>query len=132
MLASVLASHEDELRADLQEFYGIDLDHAIAGGHSAVQVAACVSCLPQRSRLAVSANKDNAWSLTDSLLAYIANSLNALMYGMADKRKRGNRPEPIGPSWMTKKGNERTIPARVMTIEKLMETLGRPRRDADG
>lgn len=131
MLASALATHEDELRADLQEFYGIDLDHAIDGGHSATQVAACVSCLPQRSRLAVVSNKDNAWGLTETLLAYIANSLNALMYGMADRRKRGKRPELLGPSWMKGADKERSLPARVMTIDNLMEQLRKPRRDAD-
>lgn len=132
MLASLIALHEDELRADLMEFYGIDLDRAMAGEHSAVQVAACAKCLPQRSRLAAIGNKDNAWGLSEVLLAYLANSLNALIYGMSDKRRRGKRPDLIGPSWMAGKDKKRSLPARAMPVNKLMEELSKPRRAADG
>lgn len=127
-----MALHEDELRADLQEFYGIDLDRAMSGEHSAVQVAACVKCLPQRSRLSVLGNRDNAWGLTETLLAYLSNSLNALIYGMSDKRRRGRKPELVGPSWMTGSGNRRSLPARVMSINQLMEELSKPRRATNG
>lgn len=114
------------------QYYGIDLDRAMAGEHTAVQVAACAKCLPQGSRLSVLSNKDNAWGLTDVVLACISNSLNALIYGMSDKRKRGRRPEPIGPSWMTERDSKRMLPARAMSITKLMEELGKPRRAVDG
>ena len=33
-----MAKYPDELRADLQQYYGIDLDHAIAGEHTAEHV----------------------------------------------------------------------------------------------
>lgn len=113
------------------EFYGIDLDRAMDGAHSATQVAACVRCLPQRSRLAVLGDGDNAWGLSEVLLAYLANSLNTLIYGMSDKRRRGRRPDLIGPTWMTADSRKHSLPARAMPIEKLMEELRKPRRARD-
>ena len=126
-LAAVWADHPDELRADLQEVYGIDIEQAMGGAHSAEHVAALARHLPSTSRIAKSVNQDAAWSLTDILLAVIANTLRGLVWGMSDRRKRGPRPKLIGPSWMTK-GNTRTLESRVLPIDQLVEELNLPRR----
>lgn len=118
------------LRADLQQHFGIDLDHAMDGGHSAEHIAQLVAHLPQDARLNRDANPDAQWALGDVLLAALINNFRMFVYGMSDPRKRGAKPEPIGPSWMTE--NKRTLPARVLPIKKLMEELNKPRRCNDG
>ena len=115
--------HEDALRADLQRYYGIDLDAAMRGGHSAAHVAALVAYLPSDCSMRRDMDADAAWTLRDILLASILNSLNMLIYGMGDKRHRGKKPQMVGPDYMTKK----KLPARVMSAEQLMEILSRPR-----
>lgn len=126
MLAAAVFRHEDELRADLQQTYGIDLDHAMAGEHSALHIAALTAQLPHESRVFASMNRDAVWTLEGTLLATIANSLNSLCYGMSDKRKRGNPPAIIGPSWMSK-DKMRTLPARAMSVDDLQKELEKPR-----
>lgn len=115
---------EDALRADLQRFYGIDLDAAMRGEHTAAHIAALVRYLPSDCALRRERDDDAAWTLRDILLASILNSLNALIYGMGDKKKRGKRPSLIGPNYLTKK----TLPARVMSADDLMRELSKPRR----
>lgn len=130
-LVTVYREHEDELRADLQQHYGIDLDHAMDGEHTPMHIAALVENLPQDSRVFVSEDKDMAWKLPDVLLASILNSLNGLIWGMGDARRRGKRPDLIGPTKLTEKGRK-SLPARAMPITELMEQLERPRRGQDG
>lgn len=123
------AEHEDELRADLQHYYGIDLDHAMAGEHSAGHVAALAFNLPPGSCLKAAIDPDAGWTRTDMLLAMLVNLFNALNYGMSDRKKRGPEPKRVGPSWMTK-GDEhkRNIAKRALPVDRLMEILSLPRR----
>lgn len=129
VLAAAMRLHEDELRADLQRVYHIDLDHARGGRHAAGHVAALVSCLPSDSMLAQAVDPDARWTVEACVLADVRNLLAGLIWGMGDKRRRGSPPKPIGPSWMTK-GNDRTLEARVLDIEELMRELGKPRKGA--
>ena len=128
MLAAAIRLHEDEVRADLQRVYGIDLDHARAGKHTARHIAALVSCLPSDSMIAKADNPDAVWTLETCVLADIDNLLTGLIWGMSDPKRRGRQRNPIGPSWMTK-GNERTLDARVLSIDELMAELEKPRKE---
>lgn len=103
----------------------------MAGEHTAHHVAALACNLPEDARVRISYNRDAAWTLTDVLLAAIYNRLNQLVWGMSDKRKRGARPEPVGPSWMTE-GRKRSLPARVLPIGELMKELSKPRSLTNG
>ena len=118
---------EEELRADLQRVYGIDLDHAMAGEHTAAHVAALAANLPPDSCVYSAEDDDRRWTRADVILADLRNTLVGLTWGMSDRRKRGRRPDPIGPSWMTR-AQTRKLAARVMTIDQLMEELRKPRR----
>ena len=122
-----MESHPDELRADLQRHYGIDLDHAMRGEHSAGHVAALAANLPLDARVYVAQNADASWTRQEILLAETRNALNKIIYMLADPRKRGNPPEPVGPSWLTA-GRMRSLEARSMGIDELMEELSKPRR----
>lgn len=115
------------MRADLQQYYGIDLDHARRGVHSPNHIAWLVIELPNDARCRVVENNDAAWTLDAVVLAGIFNRLNALIYGMSDKRSRGNPPPMLGPSWMTDSKNTKSLPARVMPASELLEILSMPR-----
>ena len=122
-----MRKHPDQLRADLQKTYSIDLDHAMTGEHTAAHIGALVSCLPSDSSMFRAESDDAAWTLETTLLAILHNDIAGLIWGMGDARKRGPKPKPIGPSWMTKP-RMRTLESRVMTVDELMEELNKPRR----
>lgn len=124
---AAVREHPDELRADLQRYYGIDLDHAMNGEHTAGHIASLVVCLPSDAALFRTINPDAAWTLQSVLLAAIFNNLTGLIYGMSDKRKRGSKPKRIGPSWIVNQ-DKRKLDARPMSITELMAELSKPRR----
>ena len=121
-LARALDDDEGAVRADLQRYYGIDLDHAMAGAHSAGHVAALIAHLPSDSSVRRSASEDAAWTLEASMLALTYNLLTAVIYALGGKK--GKLPEQVGPSWMK---TEPKAPARAMTIDELMDELSKPR-----
>lgn len=127
MLAEAYRDTPDALRADLQRVYGIDLDHAMAGAHSAGHVAALTANLPSDSCIFKARSGDAVWGLEDVLLASLLNSLNALVYGMSDPKRRGTPPPLVGPSYIAK-ARTRSIDARAMTADELMAILAKPRR----
>lgn len=125
LLAQLICERPDELRADLMETYGIDLDEAMEGAHSAPFVASLAMQLPQDCRWRVSYDGDMWWTGDRMLLAALANALNGLIWGLSDKRKRGMPPRQVGPSWATDRG--RKAPAMAMDRDRLVELLSRPR-----
>ena len=125
-LVVAASDHEAELRADLQRVYAIDWDEARAGGHTVRHMAALVACLPPDACLRAAVNPDAMWTLEPQLLAGIYNALSGLIWGMGDRRHRGPRPRPIGPSWVTN-GGTRTLESRAMTVDQLMAELCKPR-----
>ena len=125
-LAAMWRDHPDELRADLQETYGIDIEAAMAGAHSCPHVASLVSQLPLDARVHVAIEPDAKWTQRDVLLANLVNLLSGLIWGMSDKRKRGSAPKPIGPSYMTRE-QMRSLPALSMSADELLKELSKPR-----
>ena len=130
-LVAAATTHEAELRADLQRVYAIDWDEARAGAHTVRHVAALVACLPPDACLRVAVDHDAIWTVERQLLAGIYNSLNGLIWGMGDRRRRGPRPRPVGPSWATQ-GATRTLESRAMTADELMAELAKPRTSKRG
>ena len=123
MLASALGEHPDELRADFQSYYGLNLDRM---GHDyTVAHAAClVSQLPEGARLWVAINPDAVWTADRTIMAAILNDLNVLLWSKTeDGRRKRNRPKPVGPF----KSPGRHIATTGMSIEELEEALSRPR-----
>lgn len=114
------------MRSDLQRFYGIDIDHAMRGEHTPHHIAELVRFVPHDGALGASVDEDASWTMDRTLLAMILNSLNLMMWGMSDKRKRGAKPELVLPSRMKKKN--RTIAAQVYTVDELKNLLARERR----
>lgn len=114
------------MRADFQEYYGVDFDRARAGEHSPWHMACLLVELPSNARVRVAEDSDALWTLDSVIGASVVNAVNSLIYGLGDSRKRGNPPELLGPSWM-RRNNNRTLPARSMPVGELMEILNKPR-----
>lgn len=129
MLAYAYREHEGELRADLQQYYGIDLDRAMAGEHTAGHLAELVRHLPDGARVRVAIDPDEQWTPALVIDACLYNAFASFVYGLADKKRRGRPPDRIGPSWM-RAGGMRKAQAKVMTIDELRAELSKPRVDA--
>ena len=103
----------------------------MAGGHAPEHIAALVAHLPTDAALFVAENPDAAWTREAIMLADIRNNLVNLMWSMGNPRKRGARPKPIGPSWMTK-GSMRSLQARALPVDELLAELAKPRKTSEG
>ena len=73
-LATCLTDYPSELRADLQRFYGIDLD-SLGRGTTAWQMSACIANMPMGSKLAARFEPAAALNTTEHLLFGIIDSL---------------------------------------------------------
>lgn len=118
------------MRADLQQYYGINLDDALDGACSIVHLAALVENLPQTARIFAASREDESWTLEAILLADARNHLALILWALGGGK---NKPKPqlIGPSWM-RKDNTRKLDAQVMTVEELMTELAKPRGGENG
>ena len=67
MLAEAWAEHPVELRADMQRYYGLNID-GLGRDYDAWHLAACVACLPLGSTLMASMDERGAWTMTDLML----------------------------------------------------------------
>lgn len=110
----------------MQQTYGIDIDRAMDGEHTAAHIAALVVQLPPNARCRIAENKDSMWTLSDVVNVSTFNALRLFMWSFGDPKKRGNPPAIMGPTWMVD-ANKRTLPARVLPISELLDILSKPR-----
>ena len=100
--------YPSELRADLQRYYGINLDD-VGETVGALHVAALVACLPLGSSVLSAIDQRNSFTETDWLLLGILNSL---------------RNKPIDPFAIPKARR-----GRRMDAESMRRFLAMPRRE---
>ena len=105
--ASAVYLHEDELRADFQQYYSLnidDVDKAFGVAHAASLMAQ----LPPDSRLPHIYNPDASWSQDTYFLASIEYSLRVLVWAKTKDGQRGtNKPKPYPlPSEKAKKKSQ--------------------------
>ena len=131
MLVAAWQKYPCELRADLQRFYSIDIDHAMSGAHTAEHIAALVACFPTDALTYRAANSDASWTRDQIILAELRNMLARFIWGFGDPKKRGPEPKPIGPSWMTEE-RMKALDSRTMTIDELKAELSKPRTNKKG
>ena len=128
MLARVMGEHPDELRADLQEHYGLDID-GMGRDFSTLHAAALLAQMPEGSRTAMAYDPDAAWTSRMLLAASMANALNWLVWSRTEDGRRGrNMPRPIGPD--SSGGGSRRIKGLAMAPDELMATIERIREEA--
>lgn len=114
----------DELRADLQEVYGLNLD-GMGRDYTTLHAAALVSQLPEGSRVARAYDPDAIWTTDRVLAACVANAINWIVWSKTKDGQRGrNKPGLIGPRPRDKEKHIRGI---AMEPERLMAELARIR-----
>lgn len=95
-LAQVERDYPDELRADMQRYYGLCLDD-MGRTYTHKHAAALMCQLPQQSRVCVAINPDAEWDEVTQLLVSIDYSLRILVWQRSG-RKSGKPKEPKWPS----------------------------------
>lgn len=118
LLGLLMAEHPDALRADLQQYYGICLDSAMAGGYRAAHIAALISELPQDSRCRIAIDPENRWTLEPALIGLLINVLGAVFGG------RDTGPLVKLPGWQDE---QQTITGVALSVDDLMAELSKPR-----
>lgn len=80
----------------MMRVYGLDLDQTIAGRTMPpARLADLAVFLPDGAQLWRAMDTSNAWTVTDHLLATLADQMNLWIWGNADRKRRGSRPQPI-------------------------------------
>lgn len=110
------------------ETYGICLDEAMEGRYSPSFIASLVAQLPAGCRWLVSLDEDAIWTIDRTLLALLINQFRYYIWANADKKKRGKKPDPLGPKWLIESDSTRKLKAIPMTKEQLLAELAKPRK----
>ena len=88
-----MGAHPDELRADLQRFYGLDIDR-MGCDYSVAHAAACAAHMPRDSACVRAVSPEAAWSDETYLLAAIEYDLRVLAWqNSKDGAKNRNKPK---------------------------------------
>lgn len=85
------ASYPDELEADMQEFFGLDIG-AIGNGLSVRHAAVCASQLPRRSRVMSKIDPACAWGESEHLAANAVDLLGMVLYAVTGAGVRNYKP----------------------------------------
>lgn len=97
----------DEMRADFQQYYGLNLD-GMGRDYTHAHAAVLLSQLPRESRVSRYIDHDAAWSEDTVLLASIDYSLRLLLWSKTkDAKHDRNRPEPAKTPSERKAARER-------------------------
>lgn len=103
-LVSIEDSYPDELRADFQQYYGLNID-GMGMDYSYAHAAVLMSQLPATSRISKRLNADNEWDDATYLLAAIEYELRILIWQKTkDGQHNRNKPKPnVTPHEIAKK-----------------------------
>lgn len=126
ILASFLRRFPDELRADFQQHYGLNLDDM--GGSYSISHAACLAAqLPKDSRTFVASDPACEYaSATNRLLALIEYHTHVGWYmSTEDARKGRNQPKFL--SGLADK--RESTQGESLSIDEYMEILTKPRKE---
>ena len=110
VLADAYANYRDELVADFQSEYGVNICAAPncyrlegdATDSTIVWLATLAAQLPESSRVARAVHPENDWTVNDYILRNLEYSFRLFCWAMAGGEKSGPKPEPIySPSDIT-------------------------------
>ena len=126
LLASFVRDRKAELRADFQQFYGLNID-AMGRGYTIRHAADLAAMLPSASRTFVSIDPENAWTLQDRILARIESWCHVSAWMQTkDGMKNRNRPVPLIEA---KNGGRRRSDAVSLDISDYERILSKPRKE---
>lgn len=127
VLAVLLRRHPDELRADFQQHYGLNIDD-MGGSYSLQHAATLAAQLPRDSRTLIAENPECEWNLTNTLLGMIEfHAHNGWYVHTEDARSGANAPQPLMPWARGREGRQ----GESMGIDEYTEFLSRPRKEVD-
>lgn len=93
-LATVEDEYPDALRADFQQYYGLNID-GMGTKFTHAHAAVLMLQLPSTSRLSKKINYDNEWDDSTYLLAAIEYDLRILIWqNTKDAQRNRNKPKP--------------------------------------
>lgn len=124
-LAIALNKRSSAVRADFQQFYGLNIDN-MGSEFSTAHAADLLVELPDNSRVKMMEQESGGvWTFDRMLAATCADALNLLVWMQTkDGRKGRNRPKSILPA---RRPKSRQLDSCAMTIDELDEILHRPR-----
>lgn len=117
-LILLLARYRDELEADFQQFYGLDLG-GMGSSFTISHAAVLAAQLPRESRCLIKINPDLEWSNEMSALARIDYEFQILLNAMSGK-KGGQKPKPIQTP-----GERAKLREQLEEIENQMDEMNR-------
>lgn len=127
----MLGEHPDALRADFQQYYGLDID-GMGRSFSTLHAAALLTGLPAGARTWAAYSEDGSggWSRDQVLLGVIADAVNLVAWSKTkDAQHNRNKPRSVLPN----SHRDRKVVGMAMTADELMETINRIRGEvADG
>ena len=129
MLAGLLARHPDELRADFQRYYALDLD-GLGVAYTMHHAAALARCLPRDSATWRAERPELEWGPAEYLLASIDYTLRILAWQNTENGHKGvNAPKrPMTPMDYARVARK----AEETDMEWIAEQLGLDARDGGG
>jgi hypothetical protein len=128
VLAAIYTKHADELRADFQQYYGLNID-CMGYKYSLTHAAVLVEQLPSNSRVYCAIDPGAAWGWQEHLQALQLNALNWLVWSKTkDAEKKRNKPKPVqAPS---KKHKRLAVgDSVVLPLDDYCKKLSKPRRE---
>lgn len=119
-LARVEADSPDELRADFQQYYGLNID-GMGVDYTHAHAAALVAQLPRDARVFVHASADAEWTEQTRILAHIEYSLRLLLWSRTKDAQTGrNKPKPLPSPGERRKRRERIEGADKAFVDKVL------------
>ena len=95
LLVQLTDESGDEMRADFQQYYGLNLDD-MGSEYSYIHAATLLTQLPKTSRIASKRNPDNEWDEQTRILAHLEYDVRRLAWSMTkDAQHRRNEPKPL-------------------------------------
>lgn len=118
MLAVCRSKHEGKLRADFQQFYGLDLD-GMGVDFSLIHAAFLCAELPKESRVMRELNPELQWGYDLQMLSLIEQNIRVLIWkDSKDAKHKKNYPKLIEPFKQKTKENTKAV-----SIEELNRVL---------
>lgn len=124
-LAIALNKRSSAVRADFQQFYGLNIDN-MGSDFSTLHAADLLVELPDNSRVKMMQQEGGSiWTFDRMLAALCVDALNTLVWMQTkDGHKNRNRPKSLIPK---QKQKSRQLEAVAMSIDELDAILHRPR-----
>lgn len=119
-LATLLGVSRDELEADFQQFYGLDLGD-MGHGYTVSHAAVLAAQLPRNSRCMAQIDADLVWSDETAALLRVVYLLEILIWQLGGGKTP--KPEPIQTPSQTKHLQERLEDAE-STMREVAEIIG--------